>query len=101
MPLLRQPVKPWIGLSVQTPSTVKSVGFGNSGAGSRLLSDYVNREQLAEVFGVSVRTIERWVRLRLIPAPLKLGRKSLFHLPAIERALAALTPDSDAVRRRR
>ena len=48
-----------------------------------LLRDYVTKHTLAVEFGVSTRTIERWVRLRLLPAPVRLGRTSLYHLPTI------------------
>jgi hypothetical protein len=54
---------------------------------SPLLTDYVQKEQLAQEFGVSQRTIERWVRLRLLPSPLRLGRKSFHHLPSIRKHL--------------
>lgn len=56
-----------------------------------LLSHYVSKKTVAEAFNVSERTIERWVRLRILPAPLRLGRSRLFHLPTIERHLTKLT----------
>lgn len=66
--------------------------------GSALLSEYVRKNELAQQFGVSERTIERWVRLRLLPAPVRLGRTSLYHLPTIQEHLAGqLQPE----RRRR
>ena len=52
-------------------------------APSDLLSDYTRKEDLARDFDVSPRTIERWVRLRLLSAPVKLGRTSLFHIPTV------------------
>jgi hypothetical protein len=55
---------------------------------SPLLTDYAETQLLAQQFGVSQRTIERWVRLRLLPAPLRLGRKSFHHLPSIRKHLA-------------
>ena len=58
---------------------------------SELLSEYVRKNELARQFGVSGRTIERWVRLRLIPAPVRLGRTSLYHLPTIQKHLAHQT----------
>ena len=54
---------------------------------SPLLTDYLQKDQLAQQFGVSQRTIERWVRLRLLPAPLRLGRNSFHHLPSIKKHL--------------
>ncbi len=55
---------------------------------SGLLADYVRKEDLAGEFGVSARTIERWVRLRLLPAPIRLGRTRLHHLPTVKKYLA-------------
>jgi hypothetical protein len=55
---------------------------------SPLLTDYAETQQLAQEFAVSRRTIERWVRRRLLPAPLRLGRKSLHHLPSIRKHLS-------------
>lgn len=48
-----------------------------------LLADYIDKAKLASEFDVSPRTIERWVRLRLLPKPLKLGRTRLYHRPSI------------------
>lgn len=53
-----------------------------------LLAEFVRKEDLARDFGVSERTIERWVRLQLLPAPLRLGRTSLYHLPTVKKYLA-------------
>ncbi len=52
-----------------------------------LLSEYARKTDLAREFGVSERTIERWVRLRLLPTPIRLGRTSLYHLPAVRKRL--------------
>ena len=65
----------------------------------RLLAEYANKKEVADEFDVSERTIERWVRLRLLPAPVRLGRTSLFHLPTIRRHLDSLS--EPAVGRRR
>ena len=54
---------------------------------SDLLHDYVTKHSLAVEFGVSTRTIERWVRLRLLPAPVRLGRTTLYHLSTIRNHL--------------
>ena len=54
----------------------------------RLLDEYVGKRELAREFGVSKRTIERWVRLRLLPAPVRLGRTALYHIPTLKRHLA-------------
>jgi hypothetical protein len=52
------------------------------------LADYATRKTIAAEFDVSERTIDRWVSLRLLPAPLKLGHTSLFHLPTLRKHLA-------------
>jgi len=71
-----------------------------SPAPSDLLAEYVRKDELAQQFGVSERTIERWVRLRLLPAPVRLGRTSLFHLPTIQQHLAGqLQPERRRQRR--
>jgi len=66
---------------------------------SDLLVEYMSKEQIAKVFEVSERTVERWVRLRLFPAPLRLGRKRLYHLPTIRRYLADQTGGQSCGRR--
>ncbi len=53
-----------------------------------LLDEFVRKKDLAREFDKSERTIERWVRLRLLPAPLRLGRTSLYHLPTVKKYLA-------------
>ena len=54
---------------------------------SDLLCEFANKSELAGLFGVSPRTIERWVHLRAIPKPVRLGRQLFFHLPTIREAL--------------
>jgi hypothetical protein len=75
--------------------------LAEQGKANDLLTDYVSKADLAQQFGVSVRTVERWVRLRLLPPPVRLGRISLFHVPTLreflesdaKRSLASLMPD--------
>jgi hypothetical protein len=55
---------------------------------SSLLDDYASKIDLAGEFGVSIRTVERWVRLRVIPSPVRIGRLSLFHVPSLAKYLA-------------
>ncbi len=74
----------------RTPNTV----------GLDLLAEYARKNELAREFGVSPRTIERWVRRRLLPRPVRLGRTLLFHLPTVRRHLENLS-DVAAGRRRR
>jgi predicted DNA-binding transcriptional regulator AlpA len=69
--------------------------------GSTLLSEYARKDELAQQFGVSERTIERWVRLRVLPAPVRLGRTSLYHLPTIQEHLAGQIQPERGRRKRR
>ena len=55
--------------------------------GLDLLADYARKDELARAFDRSDRTIERWVRDRLIPPPLRLGSLSLFHVPTLKQHL--------------
>jgi hypothetical protein len=59
-----------------------------TGVQGQLLPGYVSRRELAAEFDVSERTIDRWVAARLLPGPISLGRKILFHLPTLEKHLA-------------
>ncbi len=71
-------------------------------ASASLLQDYVTKSELASEFNVSQRTVERWVRLRLIPQPVRLGRKSLFHIQSIrDHLLQRLNNSGQSNRRRR
>ena len=63
-------------------------GQDRAGTGSDLLSDYANKTVIARAFGVSTRTIDRWIRLRIIPSPVRLGRTALYHLPTIRKYLS-------------
>ncbi len=56
-----------------------------------LLAEYARKKELAREFDVSERTIERWVRMRLLPAPVRIGRTSLFHVPTVKRHLEHLS----------
>jgi predicted DNA-binding transcriptional regulator AlpA len=53
-----------------------------------VLEDFANKAQVAEFFGVTERTVDRWVRLRAIPQPRKVGRQRLWHLPTLRKSLA-------------
>ena len=55
--------------------------------GFDILDEYALTNELAEEFKKSPRTIERWVRLRLIPPPIPLGRVSLHHIPTLKQHL--------------
>lgn len=59
-------------------------GQSNPAGGEDLLADFASKSDLAQRFEVSERTIERWVRMRVLPQPVRLGRTSLFHLPSVQ-----------------
>lgn len=52
------------------------------------LADFASKAQIAKKFKRSPRTIDRWVRFRNFPPPLKLGNLVIFHVPSIEKFLA-------------
>ena len=56
-----------------------------------LLAEFAGKPDLAAQFRVSPRTIDRWVRMRLLPAPVRMGRTSLFHVPTVKRHLEHLS----------
>ncbi|RCS43966.1 DNA-binding protein [Bremerella cremea] len=45
--------------------------------------DFLNKEQTAEHFSVSKRTLERWVESGEFPSPFKIGGFCYWHLPAL------------------
>jgi hypothetical protein len=53
-----------------------------------LLADYASKQTIAGLFAVSERTVERWVRLRILPPPVRLGRTGLYHVPTLRQHLA-------------
>jgi hypothetical protein len=52
-----------------------------------ILKDFATTHQLAKALHKSPRTIERWVRLRIIPQPKKVGRERYHHIPSVRKAL--------------
>ena len=67
---------------------------------TQVLDEYIRKEDIARQFGRSTRTIERWVRLRLLPAPVRLGRISFHHVPTIKKHLAKQLEPEPRRRRR-
>lgn len=55
-----------------------------------ILEDYATVEALAEEVNRSPRTLERWVRQRIIPAPVKIGAVRMFHVPTLRKHLVRL-----------
>ncbi len=56
---------------------------------TKFLEEFASKKDVADAFNVTSRTIERWVRLRIFPSPIKVGRQSLFHVPTIKKHLKA------------
>jgi predicted DNA-binding transcriptional regulator AlpA len=50
---------------------------------SALLDGYLRREELAQQFGVSPRTIDRWHSLRNGPPRISIGRTILYRLDSV------------------
>jgi hypothetical protein len=63
-------------------------GQDRAGTVSNRLCDYANKAEIARSFGVSMRTIERWVPLHILPAPVPLGQTARHHLPTITKYLS-------------
>ena len=51
-------------------------------------AEFADKPDMAQVFNVSERTIERWTRLRVIPQPRRVGRQRLWHIPTLLKSLA-------------
>ncbi len=86
------------GNCIQKPEHVDP---SSTPANDAILSEYARKEQIAQLFGVSQRTIERWVRLRGLPKPIRLGRTLLFHIPTLKEHLAAQAQQQTSAHRRR
>jgi predicted DNA-binding transcriptional regulator AlpA len=48
-----------------------------------VLDDFLRREQLAKLFGLSPRTIDRWEALRIGPPRVCIGRTILYNVQAV------------------
>lgn len=59
-----------------------------------VLDEFAEKSRVAEIFKVSERTIERWVRMRWIPSPVRIGNTSLFHLPTLRKSLMSMNGQS-------
>lgn len=61
----------------------------NTAASALPTSGYIRRFRLAQALGVHVATIDRWVRDKRLPSPVKLGEKStVFDAAEVNRWLA-------------
>jgi hypothetical protein len=57
---------------------------------------YLRRKDAADRYGVVVRTIDRWARTGIIPAPVYVGRLPLFDNDALDAADAAASARATA-----
>jgi excisionase family DNA binding protein len=60
-----------------------------------LLADYLTVVELAAELGVTVRTVRNWEAEGAAPPRVKLGRRVLYHRPAVLAWLAARQPRED------
>lgn len=49
------------------------------------LSELLSRKQVAEYFGVSLVTINKWVRTGVLPEPIKRGKRVFFKLTDLKK----------------
>lgn len=54
-----------------------------------VLDGYIRREQLAQMFGLSSRTIGRWEALRIGPPRVCIGRTILYNMQSVREWLAS------------
>src|SRR5580658_8558223 len=65
-----------------------------------VLAGYLRREELAEQFGLSPRTIDRWEALRIGPPRVCVGRTILFNLESVRQWLLSREQQATTVKRR-
>jgi transcriptional regulator with XRE-family HTH domain len=69
---------------------------------SRLvLEGYLRREELAEQFGLSPRTIDRWEALRMGPPRVSVGRTILYNIHSVRDWLLSRERQVSPAKRRR
>ena len=54
-----------------------------------VLDGYVTRRRLADEFGVSLRTVDRWEALRIGPARTTIGKQVLYRVESVRDWLKA------------
>jgi len=57
---------------------------------SAVLEGYLRREELAQQFGLSIRTIDRWEALRQGPPRITVGRTILYNIDSVREWLSAI-----------
>lgn len=59
-----------------------------------VLAEYMEEDELASELKISPRTLKRWRALREAPPVTRVGKKVLFHRPAVKKWLAARQVDA-------
>jgi predicted DNA-binding transcriptional regulator AlpA len=65
-----------------------------------VLEGYLRREELAEQFGLSPRTIDRWEALRKGPPRVSIGRTILYNIQSVREWLLSREQQATTVKRR-
>lgn len=66
-----------------------------------ILEGFLRREELAEQFGLSPRTIDRWEALRIGPPRVSVGRTILYNMQSVREWLLSREQQTFPSRRRR
>jgi predicted DNA-binding transcriptional regulator AlpA len=66
-----------------------------------VLEGYLRREELAEQFGLSPRTIDRWEALRKGPPRVCVGRTILYNIESVREWLLSREQQATTVKRQR
>ncbi len=56
-------------------------------SGEKTSTDLISRLKVAELFGVSLTTIDKWRKCRILPAEIKIGSRVYFSEKALEELL--------------
>lgn len=51
---------------------------------------------VADFYGIGISTLWRWLKLGLIPEPIKIGRRTLWDMSALDRHVAELSAQRTA-----
>jgi predicted DNA-binding transcriptional regulator AlpA len=78
------PIGVLVAISVDDPSSLSQT----TSPASVLLSGYLRREELAQQFGLSTRTIDRWEALKEGPPRVSIGRTILYNVESVREWLS-------------
>lgn len=53
-------------------------------------SKFASAREVADFYGVGLSTVWRWLKLGLIPAPIRIGRRTLWEAADLEEHVATL-----------